>query len=422
VVAALAAQTRAGWVGLVAAAAVAAPAALPWLKQRWRLAAAAGIALIVVAIVSPIGSRAIAAFDFSDGTARGRIDEWQVGAAVVVNHPITGVGLEGYRIAFAEGVDADYEMRYTRVTQPDRAHNAALDVGVTTGLPGMALYMAMAVFLMRRSIGAVRTKQPWIVGIAAGVTGYLAQQFFLFPITEVDPIFWLFAGALIADSTPRSQWQFARGRMFAPAMALLAAGAAVAGVLDVAADREARNAAQSTFFPSASLRQADAAVDLRPDSIRYLVIAATLAENPFDAIDRVDAALDISPQDPLLLELRAAEYLELARLAQDEERLRFAIILWERLVERDPVHARYRFELGGAYAILGDDSAAIENLRRAADLSPRSLAPLERLAQVYVGVGLEREARGAIVELKERGLDQESLDVLLELLEQPTDT
>ncbi len=419
-IAALAAQTRAGWVGLIAAAAVAAPAALPWLRKRWRIVGAATAALIVVAIVSPIGSRAIAAFDFSDGTARGRIDEWQIGAAVAINHPILGVGPEGYRIAFAEGVDADYEMRYTRVTQPDRVHSGALDVGVATGLPGMALYLAMAAFLVTRSIGAASTKQPWLVGIAAGVAGYLAQQFFLFPITEVDPVFWLFAGVLFADSTPMAQIQIDWVRWLSVPLALLAAVAAVFGVRDVAADRRAADAFQATL-PATALRHADEAIDLRPDSIRYYVIAAAVAEQPLDSISLIQEALEISPQDPLLLELHASEYLRLARTNQNVEQLRFAIDLWERLVERDPVHARYRFELGGAYAILGDDAAAIEELRSAADLAPRSVAPLERLVRVYVGVGLEREARRAITELEERGLEQQSLEVLRALLDQPDD-
>ena len=420
-VAALAAQTRAGWVGLIAAAIVATPAVAPWLKRQWKLVAAAGLALIVVAAVSPIGARALAAFDFADGTARGRIDEWQVGAAVAVNHPFLGVGLEGYRIAFAEGVDADYEMRYTRITQPDRVHNGALDVGVTTGLPGMALYLAMAVFLVRRTVGAVRTKQPWLVGIAAGVTGYLAQQWFLFPITEVDPIFWLFAGALVAASPANRPLHLTRARWLAIPLTILALVAAVFGVRDVAADREARNALRTTFFPQVALRHADNAIDLRPDSIRYYVIAAEVAEDQRDALDRIQEALAWSPEDPLLLELQATETLQLARLEQSEERLRIATGLLERLVERDPVHARYRFELGGAYAILGEDAAAIEQLRLAADLAPRSFAPLERLVQVFVGVGLEREARGAIAELAERGLDAASLDVLRGLLNQPDD-
>lgn len=428
-VAALAAQTRAGWVGLIAAAAVAFPAALPWLKRRWQFVAAAGVALMLVALISPIGSRALAAFDFTDGTARGRIDEWQVGAAVAVNHPVVGVGLEGYRIAFAEGVDADYEMRYTRVTQPDRAHNGALDIGVSMGLPGMALYLAMAAFLVRRSITVVRTKQPWLVGIAAGVTGYLAQQFFLFPIAEVDPLFWLFAGALLAGSSPRAQLVIRRPRWVAIPVAIVAITAATLGVLDVAADRAAGAAVKAAAEPAAAggavnaaaLDHADRAAALRPDSIRYRVIAATVAASPRQSLERVEAALRLSPRDPLLLELRAAKTLELARLEQDRAILREAIMLWEALVERDPVHARYRFELGGAYAIEGDNAKAIEQLRQAADLAPRSVAPLERLVRVFAGVDLQREARAAIAELEDRGLDAETIAQLRALLDRPED-
>lgn len=81
----------------------------------------------VVALATPVGGRLVA---LANPTAPGgatRVDEWRVAGRVLVAHPVTGVGPEGYRIAFAEGVDEAYERRHGRDPLPDRAHAGPLD-------------------------------------------------------------------------------------------------------------------------------------------------------------------------------------------------------------------------------------------------------------------------------------------------------
>ena len=395
VVAALASQTRAGWVGLIVAAIATLAVKGRWLRRNWPTVAAALALLMIVAVISPTGSRITSAFDFDEGTARGRIDEWQVGAAVAVKHPIIGVGFEGYRVAFAEGVDADYERRYTRQTMPDRAHNGPLDVAVTTGLPGMALYLAAAGFLLLRASRALRSQRPELVGIGAGVIAYLAQQWFLFPIAEVDLVFWLVAGALVAATPAGHPARFETPRWLGLAVAPLAGVALLAGSLNVVADHHASKAADllgGGHFADA-LAAADLAAAIRPDSIRYHLIAASVAAAPRSrdgyvwAIDRLDMALDISPRDPILRAEHAAAMLRLAQVAQDAGILETAIGEWLDLVADDPVHARYRLELGNGYAIAGDGAAAEEQWVRAADLAPGSTTPLTNLATLYIANG-----------------------------------
>ena len=68
-------------------------------------------------------------------------DEWRMGVGVISDHPLLGVGPEGYRLAFPSVVDAEYERRYTRRATPDRAHNGALDTAAMFGLPGLVAYI-----------------------------------------------------------------------------------------------------------------------------------------------------------------------------------------------------------------------------------------------------------------------------------------
>jgi O-antigen ligase len=400
VVAALASQTRAGWVGLTVAAVATLAVQGRWLQRNWPALATALALLVIVAVISPVGSRVVSAFDFGEGTARGRLDEWQVGAAVAVKHPITGVGLEGYRVAFAEGVDAEYERRYTRQTMPDRAHNGPLDVAVTTGLPGMALYLTAAGFLLLRAARALLSGKPALIGLGAGVIAYLAQQWFLFPIAEVDPLFWLFAGVLVAATSIGRPTRLAAPRWVWAAVLTLASAVLLAGSLDVVADHHVSEAVEllTAGETADALRSADLAAAIRPDSIRYHVIAASVAAGPrsFDgytwAVERLDAALDLSPGDPILRAERATFSLRLAQAARDVTALEASIAEWEALVADDPVHARYRLELGNGYAIAGNDAAAEEQWVRAADLAPNSTTPLTNLATLYINNGRHEAA------------------------------
>ncbi len=114
------------------------------------------------------------------------------------------------------------------------------------------------------------------------------------------------------------------------------------------------------------------------------------------ALRRVEAALDLSPGDPILRAEHAAFMLRLAQAARDAAVLESAIAEWEALVTDDPVHTRYRLELGSGYAIAGDDAAAEEQWLTAADLAPTSTRPLTNLAALYLDAGRRAEAATAL--------------------------
>jgi O-antigen ligase len=191
-------QTRATWFGLAVAAAVTFGAWRSWFSRRRILATTAGLVLAATLAISPFADRVAATV--TDGAAQGRLDEWSTGVSAIVEHPLLGTGFEGYRIVFPSVVDAEYERRYGRSVIPDRAHNGALDVGITTGLGGITLYLVGAIWLVIRSRRAISTNEIAQVGLGAAIIAYIAQQQFLFPIVEVDPVFWLAAGVLIAST------------------------------------------------------------------------------------------------------------------------------------------------------------------------------------------------------------------------------
>jgi len=415
-VAAAGSQTRAAWVGLAVAAAFTLPRWWGWLHRTWLIGVAAVAVLAVTLAITPLGGRAVSVFNPNDATTRGRLDEWRVGVAVLAAHPVSGVGFEGYRIAFPEEVGAGYERRYGRQYLPDRVHNGALDVGVTTGIPGLLLSLAAVVWLAGRAWRATRRGAPWLVGVGAGVVGYLAQQQFLFPLSEVDPVFWVFAGVLVAATGPGTGTTVLRLPRLAGWLGLGLAGAVlVAGGLDVAADHAIERALSASAAGDhvAARQAADEAHRLRPDSFRTWFTGAAVAASAGDldlALDRIDHSLDLSPRDPRLLATRAGFLLDRARRSGTEEEVAAAVAAWEERVAGDPNNADNHLQLGLAELLSGDTSGAETAWFTAEDLAPSSPVPAANLAVLYLDTGRIDDAVAALARARAVDPDHPTLD------------
>lgn len=349
--------TRAAWIGIGAAAAVLVVVRRP---NRRLLLAGAALAVLVLVVSAP---RLDDVVQRSNGAAS-RLDEWAVAARVIGDHPVLGVGPEGYRIAALGAVDADYERTYGRDrVLPDRAHSGPLDVAATGGLLAAGLYLFLVGGTVLVAVRAIRRGTPATVGVAVAAIAYAVQQLLLFPLAELDPVWWLFAGMLIA-STPsdadrepprrRNRWTRAVGL----AAVALAPVALVAGVLDVAADRLAERSLTAHDLDDA-IATAERAVDLRPDDLRYRSVAIELRRERGSladidaALEHATAALRWSSDDPIALDARATLLLDRAAITGTASDVDAALNAWRRLVERDPVRTRWLVQLGRA-AALGD--------------------------------------------------------------------
>jgi hypothetical protein len=305
--------TRAAWVGAVVVV-----IALGVARRRYRELAVVGVVLVLLAIATPIRAR------ITDDV--GRSDEWRVAVRVVEHHPVIGVGPEGYRTVFGEYVDARYVARHGSSFIPDRAHNGLLDVAAIGGVVAALLYVALLVLVLVAAWRALSSADPLAVASGAAVIGYVVQQQFLFPLQELDPLFWVLAGFLFA-TTRRDEIVLARGRLVAAtAIGVGLVFALVMGTREVIADRLLQHAADGRG--NQRLADADHATRLRSDSIRTWYAAARIAARG-DALTDVDAALvraeqglRRSPRDPALRRLQAALLAERAarsELASDRD-------------------------------------------------------------------------------------------------------
>ncbi len=313
-----------------------------------------------------------------------RLDEWELAVRVIARRPLLGYGPEGYRIAAFSAVDDDYVRRFGEVAAVDRAHSGVLDVAVSSGVPAALLYVAVLVVVVSAAVSVIRAGGASERGLAAAVIAYAVGQQFLFPIAEIDPLFWLLAGVVSArartrrDATPAGLSPSiavpgAVGRVATAMLVSLTIVGAVLGVRSVAADRHAADASHAADRNDA-VESSMQAEDLAPLDARHALHTAQLSSglatlNGVDvAIDAVERAEGISPNDPTVR-------FELARLrsvrasvtgdAGDRER---AEQTWSELLRDAPSCARCHLGAALAAGERGDLEQAQLGLERAADL------------------------------------------------------
>jgi hypothetical protein len=302
-----------------------------------------------------------------------------VAARVAVDHPLTGVGPEGYRIAFAEGVDARYERAHGREQQPDRAHSAPLDIVLAAGAPGLVAWAALVVLVGRRVLRGLRHGPLWVAGLAMGLVAHLAGQLLLFPLAEVEPVAWLLAGLVVGvvegpttSGQVRGRWP----RRLGVVAGVLALGALVSGVTEVRADRRAGDAAEALAHGDhrAAARAAVDAAAQRPDIVRFHLLAGiSLVADERGAlagITQLDQALDVSPGDPAILLARVRLLVDRADATRVPAHLAAASAELDRLLERDPANAALWHEASRLAMVEGDEADARAAADRASALTP----------------------------------------------------
>ncbi len=412
VVAVAGSGTRAAWVGLAVGGIVALTVRRTSIQTRPKaavaVAAIAASAFVVGGWLLPDTERVSDAITRESGSAR--LDEWRTAVGVIVDRPVAGAGLEGYRIVAGRHISADYERAYGRRVLPDRAHDAILDAGVAGGIPAMIGVVGLWFLVGRRVWRALRDGPTWLAGTAVGLVAYVAQQQFLFPLTEIDPIAWLLAGTLVAG-VPTHRMSMPRiPRAVAAVPATMAIVALWFGSKEVLADRHTQRTldALASQAPDRAVAEATKAVELRPDMLRVRIalmrsITAPGTADSFRAgVEVLDGALDWSPRDPVIRRERAGLLTSLAQTTKTPSDQIAARHAWTAVAVDDPNNAEVLLELGFAQAVSGSLGEAEATWVRAADLAPRSPAALLNLVKLYADAGRIDEATAALDEADRR--------------------
>jgi O-antigen ligase len=146
--------------------------ALVCLVVAWRsarnkrtFALALGVALVLAGIAAGIALRESSSFDARiersllalggtesavDAASAGRLSIWRTAIAMWKAHPVTGVGVRGFRYAYPQyAARQDHFVDTASDTGASHAHQLVLEVLSETGLIGLLFWIAGAVFAVR---------------------------------------------------------------------------------------------------------------------------------------------------------------------------------------------------------------------------------------------------------------------------------
>jgi O-antigen ligase len=164
-------------------------------------AAAAGALIGALVLVLLLGgaaplSRILGQSPAGDATAGDRLQYWRASTKLIAQHPLVGVGLDAFGIAYPryDSLNGAYRV--------ERAHNDYLQVLAETGLLGALLALSFVFILFRQGWAAAgQTHNPLrralIMGALAGCFGALVHSFFEFPLrTPSNALLFLLLAAI----------------------------------------------------------------------------------------------------------------------------------------------------------------------------------------------------------------------------------
>ena len=400
--------SRGAWLGLVVGG-IGLAARRGAARDPARRGGARGIARRVV-VVGLVGIGLVAVLGatgtlgrlsaLADGTARGRVDTWTRAAEAAIDRPVLGWGPEGFSEGFGPRIDDTYERSYTRRLMPDRAHAAPLDVAVTLGLVGLAVWMGLLWAVARAASRTIREEGSTLVAaVGFALVGLLVAELTLFPTFDVDAIAWVLAGALVglgAASAPAIRSN--RRRPVTVGVAVLGIVGVVAAAMGLISDRSARAAADAlqNGSPAAAVISARRAVLVGP---AQTLPALALADAAIATADEATIRMTIDD----VRSVRGRSFDD-GRLTLALGRLTLACADCDRdgvtsdvaeLLRRDPSRTD-AWSMAAALALdRGDVDGAVAASRRAVGLAPGEDRRWRDLADAWCRGGQVDEAREA---------------------------
>jgi O-antigen ligase len=186
-----------------------------FVSWRWRALVAVVLAVAVLAgitVAQPQVRRSLQTHTTNglNHATSGRYDLVANGIRIAVHHPVLGVGVGGFKHAYAERVGF-------KGKDPKKAasHNTPVTVAAETGILGLALFAWLVVALFALAFRRRRRAIPLIAGL--GIAAVLCHSLFYNAFFE-DPMTWALFGlvALVIPETVRPAGMPARARREEP--------------------------------------------------------------------------------------------------------------------------------------------------------------------------------------------------------------
>ncbi len=124
--------------------------------------------------------------------------QWSRTLAIIAEHPIAGTGADNLAHAQMYNRNADISQNLNSFV---RCYNHYLHITATLGIPGLLLFLALAVLSVLGGIRGLRSGSWVQAGICFGVIVHLAAMLICPSAITVTPVFWMLCG--MAMGTPK---------------------------------------------------------------------------------------------------------------------------------------------------------------------------------------------------------------------------
>ena len=129
-----------------------------------------------------------------------RGDFWRAGWKMTLDHPIFGVGLDGYRDHYRSSRDLVTALRPGSDAMTDSAHNIFLDISSGGGFPLLIIYVFLVGLTITSAIKVIRRSERFEASFAAILgawVAYLAQSVISLNQLSLAAWGWILMGAII---------------------------------------------------------------------------------------------------------------------------------------------------------------------------------------------------------------------------------
>jgi O-antigen ligase len=129
-----------------------------------------------------------------------RGDYWRAAMQIIRDHPLTGVGIDGFRNWYPVYRDFDSLNNGEASTLTDAAHNVFLDFGVNGGLILLISYVSMLILTLIATVRIIKRMQsfnPAIIGVIGVWIGYQTQSLVSINHLGLAVFGWIYSGLII---------------------------------------------------------------------------------------------------------------------------------------------------------------------------------------------------------------------------------
>jgi O-antigen ligase len=137
-----------------------------------------------------------------------RVDFWRTAVAIFTDHPIFGVGFDGYRNFDGRYRDLESTFNINNLDTTDASHNVFLDFAVNGGILLLSAYLIILFLTLLSVVRVIRRNdkvETNFMIIVASWIGYLAQSAISINHLGIAIWGWIFAGAIIGYDVYESQ-------------------------------------------------------------------------------------------------------------------------------------------------------------------------------------------------------------------------